>query len=90
MSILTSVVDVLLHIQQPQVLCLSQIGKKETWEFNLGDKQAFSLVLGGACVFQPVWRAVCTKRGPKKLPPMPIATTSVNGFPVTPTWKTES
>jgi hypothetical protein len=34
----------------------------------------------------PVCSAVWTKSGPKKLPPIPIATTSVNGFPVTPTW----
>ncbi len=27
-----------------------------------------------------------TKSGPKKLPPIPIATTSVKGFPVIPTW----
>lgn len=37
---------------------------------------------------QPVWSAVCTNRGPKKLPPMPIATTSFKGFPVAPTYQT--
>lgn len=36
----------------------------------------------------PVWRAVCTNSGPKKLPPIPIATTSFNIFPVAPTWDT--
>ena len=28
------------------------------------------------CNTQLVWRAVCTNRGPKKLPPIPMATTS--------------
>lgn len=31
-----------------------------------------------------VRRAVCTKRGPRKEPPIPMATTSVSGFPVAP------
>lgn len=35
----------------------------------------------------PVWRAVCTKRGPKKLPPIPTATTSFSAFPVAPTYE---
>lgn len=35
---------------------------------------------------QPVWRAVCTNSEPKKLPPIPIATTSFNAFPVAPTY----
>ena len=32
-----------------------------------------------------VRRAVCTKRGPRKEPPMPMATTEVRGLPVAPT-----
>lgn len=36
---------------------------------------------------QPVWRAVCTNKGPKKLPPIPIAMTSFSGFPVAPTYQ---
>lgn len=33
----------------------------------------------------PVCKAVCTKSGPKKLPPIPTATTSVSTLPVAPT-----
>jgi hypothetical protein len=33
----------------------------------------------------PHLSAVCTKRGPRKLPPMPTATTLVRGLPVEPT-----
>ena len=36
---------------------------------------------------KPAWRAVCTNSGPKKLPPIPIATTSFSSFPVAPTCK---
>ena len=38
-------------------------------------------------VLQPVWRAVCTNKGPKKLPPIPTATTSFSDFPVAPTYQ---
>lgn len=38
-------------------------------------------------ITKPVWRAVCTNRGPKKLPPIPMATTLFSGFPVAPTYK---
>jgi hypothetical protein len=34
----------------------------------------------------PVCKAVCTKSGPKKLPPIPTATTSVSTLPVAPTY----
>ena len=37
------------------------------------------------CNTQPVWRAVCINRGPKKLPPIPTATTSFSTFLVAPT-----
>lgn len=30
---------------------------------------------------------MCTNNGPKKLPPIPTATTSFNSFPVAPTYK---
>lgn len=42
------------------------------------------------CLAIPVWRAVCTKRGPKKLPPIPTAITSFSDFPVAPTYQTVS
>ena len=38
----------------------------------------------------PVWSAVCTNRGPRKLPPIPTDTTFVNAFPVAPTCSTRS
>lgn len=34
----------------------------------------------------PVWRAACTNRGPRKLPPIPTDTTFVNALPVAPTY----
>lgn len=57
---------------------------KTTEEWKRKEEDYDNAINSGA--YWPVWRAVCTNKGPKKLPPIPIETTSFSGLPVAPTW----